>query len=88
MKIFDVHFHIIDYKYPVVENNGYLPSKFLTDDYFTTAKKINVVGGAIVSGSFQVFDQNEICGYDSPIYRIKTVKFDLTEERIIKRKKI
>ncbi len=60
MKIFDAHFHIIDYKYPVVENNGYLPPEFLTDDYFTAAKKINVVGGAIVSGSFQAFDQIRI----------------------------
>ncbi len=36
----------------------------------------------------RTFDQNEICGYDSPIYRTKTVKFDLTKERIIERKNI
>ncbi len=33
MKIVDVHFHIIDYKYLVAENNGYLQPEFLTDDY-------------------------------------------------------
>lgn len=36
----------------------------------------------------RTFDQNEICGYDSPIYRTKTVKFDLTKERITERKNI
>ncbi len=25
MKIFETHFHIIDFQYPVVENNGYTP---------------------------------------------------------------
>ncbi|MAD96108.1 MAG: hypothetical protein CMB99_02165 [Flavobacteriaceae bacterium] len=34
------------------------------------------------------FDKNEIYGYDSPIHKTKTVKFDLTNERIIERKKI
>ena len=36
----------------------------------------------------RTFHENEICGYDSPIYRTKTVQFDLTKERIIERKKI
>ena len=31
MKIFNAHFHIIDYKYPLVENNGYLPPGFTLD---------------------------------------------------------
>ena len=25
MKLFDSHFHIIDYDFPVKENNGYMP---------------------------------------------------------------
>lgn len=36
----------------------------------------------------RTFDQNEIYGYDSPIYQTKTVKIDLTKERIAERKKI
>lgn len=57
MKIFDTHFHIIDTKFPLVENNGYLPSNFTVDDYSEKRSKLNIVGGSIVSGSFQAFDQ-------------------------------
>lgn len=33
MKIFDAHFHIIDFNYEVKENNGYMPPSYLTKDY-------------------------------------------------------
>jgi hypothetical protein len=36
----------------------------------------------------RTFERNEICGYDSPIHKTKTVKFDLTKEIVIERKKI
>lgn len=58
MKIFDAHFHIIDFNYPVVENNGYFPPEFKVEDYINTVNKYELIGGAIVSGSFQTFDQN------------------------------
>ena len=58
MKIFDAHFHIIDFKYPIVENNGYMPPEFKVEDYKNRVKQYEVIGGAIVSGSFQAFDQN------------------------------
>lgn len=57
VKIFDGHIHIIDKKFPLVENNGFLPREFTTDDYLTSTKTFNLIGGAIVSGSFQAFDQ-------------------------------
>lgn len=57
MKIFDSHFHIINPKFPLVENNGYLPPEFTAEDYINTTKKYNIQGGAVVSGSFQAFDQ-------------------------------
>lgn len=57
-KLFDAHFHIIDYSYPLVSNNSYLPAEFNCLDYMAIAKKLNIVGGAIVSGSFQAFDQS------------------------------
>lgn len=57
MKFFDSHFHIINPKYPLVSNNGYLPPDFTIEDYKTRLKKHQVIGGAIVSGSFQAFDQ-------------------------------
>lgn len=57
MKIFDSHFHIINPKFPLVENNGYLPPTFTALGYIKSTKKYEIVGGAILSGSFQAFDQ-------------------------------
>lgn len=36
----------------------------------------------------RTFEKNEICGYESPIHKTKTVKFDLHKERIAEREKI
>ena len=57
MKIFDSHFHIINPKFPLVENNGYLPPDFMIENYREKVKGFGIIGGAIVSGSFQKFDQ-------------------------------
>ncbi|HWL54565.1 MAG TPA: amidohydrolase family protein [Chthoniobacteraceae bacterium] len=57
MKIFDAHFHIINPKYPLVANNGYLPPQFTTADYLHATASYRITGGAVVSGSFQAFDQ-------------------------------
>jgi len=56
-KIFDSHFHIIDKRFPLVANEGYLPNEFTCEDYLGCTKSIHLAGGAIVSGSFQAFDQ-------------------------------
>lgn len=58
MKIFDAHFHIIDFDFPIQENQGYLPPSYVVNDYQQNTAHLNVQGGAIVSGSFQGFDQN------------------------------
>ena len=58
MKIFDSHFHIIDQNFPLVPNNGYLPDHFGASDYVERVAGLGVFGGAIVSGSFQAFDQS------------------------------
>lgn len=57
LKIFDSHFHIIDRRFPLVPNQGYLPDDFTCADYLLRMKAFNLAGGAIVSGSFQAFDQ-------------------------------
>ncbi len=56
-KLFDSHFHVIDKRFPLVANQGYLPDSFSTADYLSHTKNYTIAGGAIVSGSFQVFDQ-------------------------------
>lgn len=57
MRIFDAHFHIINFDFAISENQGYLPPSYVVEDYQHDVSDLNVVGGAIVSGSFQGFDQ-------------------------------
>lgn len=57
MRIFDAHFHIIDFDFPIKENQGYTPPSYIVEDYQNETANFNVLGGAIVSGSFQGFDQ-------------------------------
>lgn len=56
--IFDAHLHIIDPAFPLVPNQGYLPDAYTVDDYLTRTRGLGVVAGAVVSGSFQAFDQD------------------------------
>jgi predicted TIM-barrel fold metal-dependent hydrolase len=55
--LFDGHFHIIDRRFPIVPNQGYTPPEFTLADYRTRAWPLGIVGGAVVSGSFQATDQ-------------------------------
>jgi predicted TIM-barrel fold metal-dependent hydrolase len=57
LHLFDAHFHIIDPRFPLVPNNGYLPETFSAADYRQRVASLHITGGAIVSGSFQAFDQ-------------------------------
>lgn len=56
-EIFDAHLHVIDLRFPLVPTKGYLPDPFTVEDYLERTKTLDVVGGAVVSGSFQAFDQ-------------------------------
>ena len=56
--IFDAHFHVIDRRFPLVANHGYLPEPFTADDYAVATAGLDIVGGAVVSASFQGFDQS------------------------------
>ena len=56
--IFDAHLHIIDERFPLVANAGYLPPQFTADAYRAAVAPLGVCGGAIVSGSFQALDQS------------------------------
>ena len=53
---FDAHLHIIDPRFPLVPNGGYIPPAFTVEDYLARTTHLGVVGGAVVSGSFQGFD--------------------------------
>ena len=54
--MFDTHFHIIDMRYPVQENQGFFPPSFPAPDYQAHTAGLGITGGNVVSGSFQGFD--------------------------------
>jgi len=55
--VFDAHLHIVDSTHPLIENDGFLPDPFTIEDYRCRIDGLNIAGGAVVSGSFQGFDQ-------------------------------
>ena len=64
-QLFDSHFHIIDPAFPVVQNEDYALEPFTRDDYLARMSNHDLVGGAVISGSFQGFDQG---------YRVSALK--------------
>ena len=63
-KLFDAHFHIIDPSYPLTTNNGFTPEWYTVEDYLRELKDtgLDLIGGAVVSGSFQAYDQTYFKG--------------------------
>lgn len=63
-KVFDSHFHIIDPAYPLVVNQGFTPDYFTVEQYRAELVDMGIepVGGAVVSGSFQGYDQSYFAG--------------------------
>ncbi len=57
-QLFDSHLHIINSQFPLIENNGYLPDEFTHEDYLNRTTSYEICGGAVVSGSFQGYDQS------------------------------
>lgn len=55
--LFDAHLHIIAPGFPLIPNQGYTPDYFTVDDYLARTRPLGITGGAVVSGSFQGFDQ-------------------------------
>nr|WP_272902546.1 amidohydrolase family protein [Brevibacterium daeguense] len=49
--------HIIDPSFPLIGNDGYLPPAFTVEQYREATAGLEIAGGAVVSGSFQGFDQ-------------------------------
>jgi len=56
--LFDAHFHVIDPRFPLVPNWGYLPDRYTINDYRERLEGYDLRGGVVVSGSFQAFDQD------------------------------
>ena len=50
-KLFDAHFHIIDPRFPLVPNAGYVPGRYTSSDYLERIQAYRPEGGAIVTFS-------------------------------------
>lgn len=57
----DAHLHVVDPRFPLVPNQGYVPPAFTAAEYLHRVRPLGVVGGAVVSGSFQGHDQTYLC---------------------------
>ncbi|MQY23811.1 amidohydrolase family protein [Nocardia macrotermitis] len=55
--MFDAHVHLIDPRFPLIENEGFIPPPFTVADYRKRMSRFDIDGGAVVSGSFQGTDQ-------------------------------
>lgn len=87
MGIFDAHFHIIDYDFPVTGNQGYMPPGYTTENYQSDTVDLNITGGAIVSGSFQGFDQgyllNALRRMGPSFCGVTQLPYTVTDEEIL-----
>lgn len=54
--LFDSHLHIVDPRFPLA--GDYRPDPFTVADYRRATAGLDIAGGAVVSGSFQGFDQS------------------------------
>ena len=60
MRVFDAHLHIIDPRFPLIPNQGYVPDAFTDADYRRAIGGFELTGGAVVAGSFQGFDPRAV----------------------------
>jgi len=58
LELFDAHLHIVDPRFPLVANQGFVPQPFTVEHYRARLAAYRLIGGAVVSGSFQAFDQS------------------------------
>ncbi|BAU27291.1 putative TIM-barrel fold metal-dependent hydrolase [Aneurinibacillus soli] len=86
--IFDTHLHIIDPRFPLIENQGFLPNTFTCQDYLNNVQELHSKGGAIVSGSFQGFDQSYLIDslqkLGTNFVGVTQLPHDTSDEEIIK----
>ncbi len=86
---FDSHFHIIDPKFPLVPNKGFLPKPFTSDKYLEEISHLNISlkGGAVVSGSFQAFDtsylKNTLTQLGPQYIGVVNMSHDVNDDQIL-----
>lgn len=58
ISVFDAHFHIFAKPFPLVPNQSYIPDPFNCSSYLQKMQPVDLLGGVLVSASFQGYDQN------------------------------
>jgi predicted TIM-barrel fold metal-dependent hydrolase len=85
---FDSHLHIINPRFPLIENQGFVPEPFTCEDYVNRTSNFRIIGGAVVSGSFQGFDQTylrDALGKFGPTYvGVTQIPHTTSDEDIIR----
>lgn len=85
--LFDSHFHIIDRRFPLTPNQGYLPDDLTCTDYRRGMADYDLCGGAVVSGSFQAFDQSYLLDallvLGPRFVGVANLPFSVTDQEII-----
>jgi predicted TIM-barrel fold metal-dependent hydrolase len=86
--LFDTHFHILDPRFPMSENQGYAPPVFTVEDYLERTREMDVRGGVVVAASFQGFDtafMYDALGKLGPAFvGVIQVPADVSDEEILK----
>jgi predicted TIM-barrel fold metal-dependent hydrolase len=85
--VFDAHIHIIDPRFPLIENEGYLPEPYPVTEYRKRMSRFDVDGGAVVSASFQGTDAGfltaALAGLGENWVGVVNLHPDATDEEIV-----
>lgn len=86
-QVFDAHLHIVDPAHPLIENNGFMPDPFTVADYQDRISDLQICGGAVVSGSFQAFDQGYLVdalrALGSSFVGVTQIPADITDQKVL-----
>lgn len=56
--VFDAHRYILDPRFPLIENQGFVPDPYTIADYDRDTDGLGITGGAVISASFHAADQS------------------------------
>jgi predicted TIM-barrel fold metal-dependent hydrolase len=78
---------VIDPRFPLVPTQGFLPEPFTVSDYQEQVAGLDVVGGAVVSGSFQAYDQtyliDALAQLGPGFFGVANVPPDITDAEVV-----
>jgi predicted TIM-barrel fold metal-dependent hydrolase len=87
LPVFDTHFHIIDFRFPVSENQGFMPPSFPVPDYRERTRGLGIAAGVVVSGSFQNFDtrfmRDALAAFGPSFVGVAQIPADAPDEEIL-----